>query len=210
MNLLPIPWMKQKLEVLYEANLYGNLYIMYTDLNFKNYTNITTSILLDLLDDCNINVDNNNPLYIYLPLELDFFTSDLIVNFKSLFKENLYIILGGYKNKFNNDTELDIVEKLYIKYPQLNNLIDYAYLIDDSKCYEIFTSLSDTQRVYIKPESSCTISGLTLNYHLKNLNPTNVNHLAFVNLMDECENGNFLDCYIKGFTNNNNNFNYNL
>ena len=89
-------------------------------------------------------------------------------------------------------------------------LVDFAYLIDDSKCYEIFTSLSDTQRIYINPISSCAISGPTLNYHVKNINPNNTTHISFVNLMDDTMASNYVDCYLKGLTNNNNNFNYNF
>ena len=210
MNLLPIPWMKQKLEVIYETNLYGNLYLIYTDLNFKNYTDTTSTILINLLDDYNINVDNNNLLYLYFPMEVDYFIKDLIICFKSFFKENVQIVLGGYIQNYTTINELDIVANLYNKFPELSSLIDYAYLINDSKSFEIFTSLSDTQRIYIQPNSSCTISGPTLNYHMKNLNPLNTTHISFVTLMDNCSSNNVMECYIKGFTNKNNNFNYNL
>lgn len=33
MNLLPIPWMKLKLESIYNVNLYGNLYLIFNDIN---------------------------------------------------------------------------------------------------------------------------------------------------------------------------------
>lgn len=210
MNLLPIPWMKQKLEVIYETNLYGNLYLIYTELNFKNYTDTTSNILTNLIDDYNIIVDNNNSLYLYLPIEVDDFIKDLIISFKSIFKENIYIVLGGYKQNHKNLNELDIVANLYNKFPKLNGLIDLAYLIDDYKSYEIFTSLSDTQRIYIQPNSSCTISGPILNYNMKNLNPLNTTHISFVTLIDDYSSNNIMEYYIKGFTNKNNNFNYNL
>ncbi|MGL4911304.1 MAG: hypothetical protein ACRC3Y_02620, partial [Romboutsia sp.] len=135
---------------------------------------------------------------------------DLIIGFKSLFKENLHIVLGGYRQNYETLNELDIIANLYNKFPELNGLVDLAYLINDSKSYEIFTSLSDTQRIYIQPNSSCTISGPTLNYHMKNLNPINTTHISFVSLMDNCSSNDVMDCYIKGFTNKNNNFNYNL
>ena len=32
MNLLPIPWMKLKLESIYNVNLYGNLYLIFNDI----------------------------------------------------------------------------------------------------------------------------------------------------------------------------------
>lgn len=210
MNLTPIPWMKQKLEVIYNTNLYGNLYLMYSNLNFENYTDATTTILLNLLDDYNIDVDQNNPLYLYFPLELNFFIKDLIISFKSLFKENTYIILGGYVENYPSCNELDPVYDLYAKFPELTGTINFSYLIDNSKCYEIFTSLCDTQRIYIDPTTSCTISGPTLNYHIKNANPNNSNHISFVNLMDGVMANNYVDCYLKGLTNNNNNFNYNF
>ncbi|HSQ89447.1 hypothetical protein [Romboutsia sp.] len=210
MNLLPIPWMKQKLEVIYDTNLYGNLYLMYSNVNFKNSTDATTTTLLNLLDDYNINVDQNNSLYLYFPIELNFFIKNLILSFKSLFKENVYIILGGYQENYTSCNELDPVYNLYVKFPELRGVIDFSYLIDNAKCYEIFTSLSDTQRIYINPTSSCTISGPTLNYHIKNTNPNNTNHISFINLMDGVMANNYVDCYLKGLTNNNNNFNYNF
>lgn len=210
MKLTSIPWMKQKLEVIYENKINGNLHLMYTDLNFKNVTNITTSKILDLLDDCNIEIDNNTPLYLYLPSNIDYFTKDLIINFKSLFKNNVYIIVGGYKNDYPNKTELDIVENLYKKFPELDELIDISYLIDNSKCYEIFTALSDTQRIFITPNSSCTISGVILNHNLKNKNALNANHISLVELLDSQVPNSHMEYYLKGLTNHNNNFNYNF
>ena len=88
--------------------------------------------------------------------------------------------------------------------------IEAVSLIDNDKTYEIFTSLSDTQKVCINPLSSCTISGITLNYHSKHINPNNANHLSFVNLMEDNCSEYFIDCYLKGLTNNNNNFNFNF
>jgi D-serine dehydratase len=210
MNLLPIPWMKQKLEVIYEKKLYGNLYLMYNDLNSKNFTDTSTTFLLDLLDNYNINPCQNNALYLYLPIEVDSFIKNLILSFKSLFKENIYIVLGGYLKNNTSPNELDHIADLYTQFPQLNGLIDFAYIIDDSKCYEIFTSLCDTQRISINPATSCTISGPTLNYHIKSPNPNDIDHISFINLMDDITANNYFDTYLKGLTNNNNNFNFNL
>ncbi len=122
----------------------------------------------------------------------------------------MYIILGGYKHNYLNLNELDCLANLCSIYKDLDSLINYAYLIDNNKAYEIFTSLSDTQKIYINPLSSCTISGITLNYHHNHLNTNNINHISFVNLMDDTCNENFVDYYLKGLTNNNNNFNYNF
>ena len=69
MNLLPIPWMKLKLESIYDVNLYGNLYLIFNDINY-NY-NIDTNSLSNLLVDHNILVDDSHPLYLYLPMELN-------------------------------------------------------------------------------------------------------------------------------------------
>ena len=52
MNLLPIPWMKLKLESIYNVNLYGNLYLIFNDIN--NSYNIDTNSLSNLLVDHNI------------------------------------------------------------------------------------------------------------------------------------------------------------
>jgi len=209
MNILPIPWMKQKLESLYNLNLYGKLYLMYNNLEFKDYYNIDCSTLNNLLDDYNIIVDKTNPLYLYFPIEINDYLKDLIILFKNLYKDNCKVILIGYKENNKYHTELDLIANIYAKYPQLCDLINFAYLIDSSKIYEVFTSLSDTQRIYIEPLSSCTISGITLNYHVKELNPTNVYHISFVNLMEDTSN-NYVSFYIRGLTNNNNNFNYNF
>lgn len=209
MNVLPIPWMKQKLESIYNLNLYGNLYLMYHNLESKSYYTIDSSILNNLLYDYNIIIDKANPLYLYFPIEINNNLKNLILLFKSLYKDNCKIILGGYIENHINTSALDIVANIYTLYPELYDLVNSAYLIDTSKTYEVFTSLSDTQRIYIEPLSSCTISGVTLNYHIKELNPTNVSHISFVNLMDNTSN-NYVDFYLKGLTNNNNNFNYNF
>ena len=209
MNILPIPWMKQKLEHIYNTNLYGNLYLIYKDLDYQNYYNIDSSTLYNLLDDYNIIVDDANPLYLYFPIEVNDSLKSLILLFKGLYKNNCKIILAGYKENHINSSELDCMANLYTLYPELSGLINSAYLIDTTKTYEVFTSLSDTQRIYINPMCSCTLSGITLNYHIKELNPTNVSHISFVTLMDASSN-NYIDFYLKGLTNNNNNFNYNF
>lgn len=209
MNILPIPWMKQKLEIIYNLNFYGNLYLMYNNLESKNYYTIDYSTLNNLLNDYNIIIDENHPLYLYFPIEVNNNLKSLILLLKKLYKDNCKIILGGYAENHANNSELDVVANICTTYPELYNLINFAYLIDTSKTYEVFTALSDTHRIYIEPLSSCTISGATLNYHIKELNPTNVSHISFVSLMDNTSN-NHVDFYLKGLTNNNNNFNYNF
>ncbi|MGL5346501.1 MAG: hypothetical protein ACRDA3_04065 [Peptostreptococcaceae bacterium] len=209
MNILPIPWMKQKLEVIYNLNLYGNLYLMYNNLESKSYYTIDSYSLNNLLDDYNIIIDETHPLYLYFPIEINDSLKNLIIIFKDLYKNNCKIILGGYKENHKDLSELDVVANICTLYPKLADYIDYSYLIDTSKTFEVFTSLSDTQRIYINPNASCTVSGVTLNYHSKELNPTNVSHISFVSLMNNSPN-NYVDFYLKGLTNNNNNFNYNF
>ena len=209
MKLLPIPWMKLKLENIYDMNLYGNLFLIYNDKNNTIY-NTEANYLNNLLYDYNILVDDYNPLYIYLPFELNDQLYKLINSFKSLYKDNVYIVLGGYKENYYGLSQLDCLSNLCTIYHNLDSLITYSYLINSDKTYEIFTSLSDTQKVCINPLSSCTISGITLNYHSKHINPNNANHLSFVNLMEDNCNEYFIDCYLKGLTNNNNNFNFNF
>ena len=208
MNLLPIPWMKLKLESIYDVNLYGNLYLIFNDINY-NY-NIDTNSLSNLLVDHNILVDDSHPLYLYLPMELNDQIYKLMTSFKYLYKDNIYIILGGYKDTYPNLNELDCLANLCSKYENLDSIVNYSYLIDNDKTYEIFTSLSDTQKIYINPISSCSVSGIVLNYHMKQLNPNNVTHISFVDLMNSPYDNSFISCYLKGPTNNNNNFNYNF
>ena len=90
MNLLPIPWMKLKLESIYNVNLYGNLYLIFNDIS-NNY-NIDTNSLSNLLVDHNILVDDSHPLYLYLPMELNDQIYKLMTSFKYLYKDNIYII----------------------------------------------------------------------------------------------------------------------
>ena len=208
MNLLPIPWMKLKLESIYNVNLYGNLYLIFNDIN--NSYNIDTNSLSNLLVDHNILVDDSHPLYLYLPMELNDQIYKLMTSFRYLYKDNVYIILGGYKDTYPNLNELDCLANLCSKYENLDSIVNYSYLIDNDKTYEIFTSLSDTQKIYINPISSCSVSGIVLNYHMKQLNPNNVTHISFVDLMNSPYDDIFISCYLKGLTNNNNNFNYNF
>ena len=133
-----------------------------------------------------------------------------MTSFKDLYHENVYIILGGYKDIYPNLNKLDCLANLCSKYENLDSIVSYSYLIDSDKTYEIFTSLSETQNIYINPISSCSISGIVLNYHMNQLNPNNVTHVSFVNLMDYPYNDSFIDYYLKRLTNNNNNFNYNF
>ena len=93
MNLLPIPWMKLKLESIYDVNLYGNLYLIFNDINY-NY-NIDTNSLSNLLVDHNILVDDSHPLYLYLQMELNDQIYKLMTSFKYLYKDNVYINLGS-------------------------------------------------------------------------------------------------------------------
>ncbi len=208
MNLLPIPWMKLKLENIYDINLYGYLYLIFNDINSN--CNIDTTSLSTLLEENNILVDDSHPLYLYLPMELNNHIYKLMTSFKELYQDNVYIILGGYKDIYPNLNELDCLANLCSKYENLDFIVNYSYLINSDKTYEIFTSLSDTQNIYINPISSCSISGIVLNYHMNQLNPNNVTHISFVNLIDYPYNDGFVDYYLKGLNNNNNNFNYNL
>lgn len=208
MNLLPIPWMKLKLENIYDINIYGNLYLMLNDID-SNY-NFCNNSLSTLLEEHNILVDKSHPLYLYLPMELNNQIYKLMISFKNLYKDNVYIILGGYKDTYPNLNELDCLANLCSKYENLDSLINYAYLIDNDKTYEIFTALLDTQKVSINPLSSCSISGVTLNYHIKQTNPNNVTHISFVDLINSSYDNIFTNIYLKGLINKNNNFNYNF
>lgn len=209
MNLLHAPWMKKKLEVIYNKSINGNLYIMYNDIKFLNYTPTTTSILINLLEDYNINIDINNKLYLYLPFNLNIFLKDLIINLKSLYENNLYIILCGYREELNTLNQDNTLNNIYYKYPELKGLIDYLLITDKSKCYEIFTALYDTQGIYISPDSSLTISCVTLN-KLCDLEVSDYNHISFVEIIDNEDSNYYFNSYIKGLTNHNNNFNYYL
>ena len=208
MNLLPIPWMKIKLENIYDINIYGNLYLIYNDIN-NNY-NFDDNLLSTLLKENNILVDKSHPLYLYLPIELNNQIYKLMISFKNLYKDNVYIILGGYKDTYPNLNELDCLANLCSKYENLDSLVNHAYLIDNNKTYEIFTALLDTQKISINPLSSCSISGITLNYHIKQINPNNVTHISFVDLINSSYDNIFTNIYLKGLTNKNNNFNYNF
>ena len=100
MNLLPIPWMKLKLESIYNVNLYGNLYLIFNDIN--NSYNIDTNSLSNLLVDHNILVDDSHPLYLYLPMELNDQIYKLMTSFRYLYKDNEYNFrwLQRYLSKF--------------------------------------------------------------------------------------------------------------
>ncbi|RDY29739.1 hypothetical protein CHL78_000790 [Romboutsia weinsteinii] len=207
----PIPWMKQKLEVLYDFNLHGNLYLIYSDLKKDLYnSNIDILYISNLLDYFNIVVDDQHLLYVYFPINISELTKNLILTFKNLSPENVYIILGGYSSDLDNLTKSNYLSSIYKDFPKLENIISESYLVHQSKTYEIFTSLSDTQRIFISSDSACTISGPTLNFHMKHSNPNHVNHISFVQLLDESQIGKSVDFYLRGLTNKNNNFNYNF
>ncbi|MGL5693441.1 MAG: hypothetical protein ACRCXA_05135, partial [Peptostreptococcaceae bacterium] len=151
--------------------------------------------------------DNLHPIYFYFPFEINDSMKNLLLHIKYLLPNFSYIILGGFNNSSLN--ELDYINNIYSTYPELKNTIDYSYLIDNSRIFEIFTSLSDTQRLHITPSSSCTISGSVLDFNLNKFNLNNITHVFFVSLLPE-DNTEFVNYYIKGLTNKNNNFNFNF
>ena len=204
-SLLPIPWMKKKLETLYDKKLNGNLFLIYNELKSKN--EISSSNLIKLLDDNNIIIDNTHPIYFYFPMEIDNLINKLILTIKYLYPKNSYIILCGFIENYPNLNESDCIYNLYNIYPELKNNIDFSYLIDKSKEFEIFTSLSDTQRINIDPNSSCALYAPILDNNLNKSN--NATHISFVKLLSD-ETSEFFNYYIKGLTNKNNNFNFNF
>lgn len=202
MKLVSVPCMKRKLEVIYDKSIKGNLYLMYNNLEFKNYTNITYKIILSLLDEYNINVNINSPIYLYLPFNLNSFLVDLISSIKSLFNKDIYIILCGYNEEFINLDKYKNLSFIYSKYPKINNLIDDLYLLDKSRCYEVFTALSDTQSIYINPDSSCTISTSILK-NQPEFTLASTNHICFVDIIENIDANYYFDLYLKGLTNDN-------
>ncbi|MEG0842558.1 MAG: hypothetical protein RSD22_00520 [Romboutsia sp.] len=209
LQVLPIPWMKQKLEYIYDTHILGNLYLMYNEMGFGDPNQIIPSIIHGTLEDYNICIDNIHPLYLYLPAEVNELTKKLIDTFKALYSNNVFIILGGYKEYYPTNNELNCIADLYMFYPSLVNKIHKSFLIDSTKSYEIFASLSDTQNIYVNPKYSCTISGPTLGYNLKNHSPNNITHLSFIKLLEECDYYNIMDYYLNGLSNTNNNFKFN-
>lgn len=208
-NLLPIPWMKQKLEVLYDTKIIGSLFIIFNALNSNDISYVNPVTISYLLDNNNIVVDDKHPLYLYLPSEVNEITKQFISIFKGLYSHNVYIILGGYKDCYPTNNELDPIADLYMFYPSLINSVYKSYLVDSTKSYEIFASLCDTHRICIDPKVACTITGPTLNYHIKNNNSSNANHISLVRLLDESLQCSIPEYYLKGLTNKNNNFNFN-
>ncbi|HJG95995.1 MAG TPA: hypothetical protein K8V90_02710 [Romboutsia timonensis] len=206
MNLLPIPWIKQKLEKIYNVNLYGKLYLMFNDI--VNDYNIDTNTLKTLINSYNILVNESHPLYLYLPIELNYNVYKLMISFKYLYHDNIYIVLCGYKDNYPNLNELDCLANLCSKYENLDSIVSYACLIDSNKIYKIINALLDTQQIYINPLSSCSISGIVLNYHINQLNPNNVTHISFIDLMYFSYNDISINYYLNELSNNNN-FNYN-
>lgn len=98
MNLLPIHWMKLKLESIYDINLYGNLYLIFNGIN--NNHNIDTNSLSNLLVDHNIFVYDSHSIYLYLSMKLNDHIYKLMTSFKYLYKDNVYIVLFGYKDTY--------------------------------------------------------------------------------------------------------------
>lgn len=207
-EILPIPWMKQKLESIYDISFYGRLHLMYKPLDSSNNTYIDPIYIISILDNLNILVDNFHKIYLYLPLKITTLIEQIIITFKKLFNNNVIIIIGGYKDEYQYLNKSNLIGNLYNKFPNLTNLVDSYFLIDSTKQYEIFTSLSDTQSVFITLQSTSSISATTLNFHLSQKNPINTNHISFVELIDESKSDKFVDYYLKGLTNKNNNFNY--
>ena len=88
-SLLPIPWMKQKLESIYEKSINGNLFLIYNEFNSSEHINYLN--IIDLLEQYNIIIDYTHPIYFYFPIEVDNLIRNLILAIKSILRSKKLI-----------------------------------------------------------------------------------------------------------------------
>jgi len=138
------------------------------------------------LDNMNIKVDEEHPLFVHLPCGVGGGPGGVAYGLKLLFKDHVHcffaepthspcMLLGMYTGEHDKlcvqDFGIDnktIADGLAVGRPSgfvgktLENLLSGIYTIDDSKLYKFLSILADTENVYLEPSACAGFLGPVL------------------------------------------------
>ncbi|WP_430791382.1 D-serine ammonia-lyase [Virgibacillus flavescens] len=160
------------------------------------------------LDDQNIKVDADHPLFVYLPCGVGGSPGGVTFGLKQIYGDNVHcffvepthspsVLIGLLTGKMekvsvqdfglDNKTEADglaVGRPSKFATPISNHLISGIYTLEDDKLFELLIMLADKENIYLEPSATAGLLGpskvLHSNYlQQNNLNADNVTHIAW-------------------------------
>lgn len=169
---------------------------------------VAASRLKKQLDEMNIVVDKEHPLFLYLPCGVGGGPGGVAFGLKLIFKDNVHcffaepthspcMVLGMLTDKhdevsvqdfgIDNITEAD---GLAVGRPSgfvgktLENLLSGIYTVQDDKLYILLSTLADSENIYLEPSALAGVPGIVDLFR----NETTTGYLKKHNLIDKMNN----------------------
>lgn len=145
---------------------------------------VAASRLKNQLNEMNIKVDEEHPLFVYLPCGVGGGPGGVAFGLKLLYEDNVHcifaepthspcmligIMTGAHEKICVQDFGIDNVtaaDGLAVGRPSgfvgkmIEKMLSGAYTVDDNKLYEMLALLADSEGIYIEPSAAASIFGM--------------------------------------------------